>query len=38
MEAESMSKRLESEVRETVEREVHVEAERDSAHHEVAMG
>ena len=37
MEAESNSRRLESEAREVVERAVHAEAERDAAHHDVAM-
>ena len=37
MEAESKSRRLESEAREAVERAIYAEAERDVAHHEVAM-
>ena len=37
MEAESKSRRLKSEAREAVDRAVHTEAERDVAHHEVAM-
>ena len=36
-EAESNSKRWESEAREATDRAVHAEAERDAAHHEVAM-
>ena len=38
MEEESKSRRLESEVREAVEREVRAKKERDAARHEVAMG
>ena len=37
MEAESKSRRLESEAREAIERAVRAEAERDAARHEVAM-
>ena len=37
IEAESKSRRLESEAREVVDREVHAEAERDAARHEVVM-
>ena len=37
MDAESKSRRLELEAREAVERAAHAEAERDAAHHEVAM-
>ena len=37
MEARSKSRRLELEAREAVERAARAEAERDAAHHEVAM-
>ena len=37
MEAKSKSRRLELEAREAVERATRAEAERDAAHHEVAM-
>ena len=37
IEAKSKSRRLESEAREVVDRAVRAEAERDAAHHEVAM-
>ena len=37
MEAESKSRRLESEAREAVDRAVRAEAEGDAAHHEFAM-
>ena len=37
MEAESISRRLELEAREAVERATHAEAEKDAAHHELTM-